>query len=211
MSRRESVRVNVMAVAIGAAALALVIGMSATLAADRGDALIRNTVRLSLVWYLAAVCQMLWLGPADWRAESQRGAIARWCWTWGLVCFWVHLAMAFHFFHGWSHQHAFERTRDVAGVGEGIFVSYLFTVVWTLDVTWWWAWPQRYAGRSVWIDRTLHAFMLFIVLNGTVVFETGAIRWAGVAGFLVLAVVWWRARGNGRAINRGEHGVSSAR
>jgi hypothetical protein len=45
------------------------------------------------------------------------------------------------------------------------------------------------------VDAVLHTFMLFIVFNGTVVYETGPIRWAGLTGFLLLAGVWWgRAR-----------------
>ncbi len=115
---------------------------------------------------------MLFLRPADWAIETPRGWAARWCWTWGLVCFLVHLAMAFHYFHHWSHAHAFERTREVSGVGEGIYVSYLFTWLWGADVAYWWLSPGGYAARSRWIDRTLQAFMLFIVINGTIVFET---------------------------------------
>lgn len=178
----------------GATLLALVLILSATLAADHGDALTRNTVRLSLAWYAAALCLMMRLEPADWRGETARGRLARWCWTWAVVVFLVHLAMAFHYFHHWSHAHAFETTRQASGVGEGIFVSYAFTWLWIADAAWWWIAPTRYAARSVWIGRALHAFMLFIVFNGMVVFETGAIRWAGVAMFLLLAGAWVSAR-----------------
>ena len=192
--RFGSVGLNLAAAALGLAVLAATVGLTMLLAADVGDLLIRNTVRLSLTWYMAAVCSMLFMGPADWAIETPRGWAARWCWTWGLLCFLVHLAMAFHFFHHWSHAHAFERTRQVSGVGEGIYVSYLFTWLWGADVAYWWLSPAGYAARSRWIDRTLQAFMLFIVINGTIVFETGAIRWAGVAGLVLLAGVWWASR-----------------
>ena len=112
--------------------------------------------------------------------------------------------MAFHFFHHWSHAHAFERTREVSGVGEGIYVSYLFTLLWAADVAWWWLRADRYAVRSVWIDRSLQAFMLFIVLNGTVVFESGPIRWAGLLGLAALSVAWWVAPGGRRSRQPGE-------
>jgi hypothetical protein len=60
-------------------------------------------------------------------------------------------------------------------------------VVWTADAAWWWLdWP-RYESRPVWLDRTLHGFLAFVVFNGTVVYETGFIRWAGVIVFVVLA------------------------
>jgi hypothetical protein len=211
--RSLSVGMNLAAVALGMAALAATLAFSAAFGSDVGDLLTRNTVRLSLVWYAAAVCLMLFLTPTDWaagtvgsgttRTSSARAEVARWCWTWGLICFLVHLAMAFHYFHHWSHAHAFERTRQVARVGEGIYVSYLFTVLWGADVAYWWLRPERYASRSPWIDRSLHAFMLFIVLNGTVVFESGPIRWAGLLGLAVLAVAWWVARGGRRSRRTG--------
>jgi hypothetical protein len=102
--------------------------------------------------------------------------------------------MAFHFYHHWSHADAFEHTRQVSGTGEGIFASYLFTWIWIADVIWWWFWPERFAARSLWIGRTLHAFMLFIVFNGMVVFESGVIRWAGIVMFVGLAAAWLRSR-----------------
>jgi hypothetical protein len=154
-----------------------------------GEALVRNTVRLSLAWYLAALCvrwrtpPRVWQTPApdsagsadasavDAERSASRLRLARGFWTWAVVVFLVHLAMAFHFYHGWSHARAFERTRQMSGYGEGVYVSYLFTLAWCADA------------------------MLFIVFNGTVVYETGPIRWAGLTGFLLLAGVWWgRAR-----------------
>ncbi|HVU88502.1 MAG TPA: hypothetical protein VHD36_14370 [Pirellulales bacterium] len=182
-------------VAGGAALVAATFLLTFAIAAEPGEMLTRNTVRLSLAWYAAALVLMMRLAPADWRAETYAGQVARWCWTWSIVCFWVHLGVAFHFYHGWSHAHAFEHTREVSGIGEGIYVSYLFTWLWTGDMLWWWARPNGYAARSVWIDRVLHAFMLFIVFNGMVVYESGLIRWAGLAMFAGLAAAWVMARG----------------
>ena len=103
--------------------------------------------------------------------------------------------MAFHYYHHWTHADAFEHTRRVSGNGEGIYVSYLFTWLWVADAIWWWVRPKQHADRSPWIDRGLHAFMLFIVFNGMVVFESGPIRWAGLLMFLVLPVAWLLSRG----------------
>jgi hypothetical protein len=85
----------------------------------------------------------------------------------------------------------------ISGVGEGLYVSYLFTAVWLADVAWWWLWPESYAGRSAWIGRLTHGFMLFVAFNGTVVYETGAIRYAGLvasAGLLIVAILRYRGR-----------------
>jgi hypothetical protein len=179
---------DVLAIVGGGGLLALVLLFSRFAAADYGDSLTRNTIRLSLAWYFAALVQMLWLSRSDWAAQTVRGRLARWSWTWGILVFLVHLAMAFHYFHGWSHADAFAHTREISGWGEGLYVSYAFTWLWAGDAFWWWLRPARYAARSPWIDRILHAFMLFIAFNGTVVFEEGAIRWAGVAGFVLLAI-----------------------
>jgi hypothetical protein len=155
-----------------------------------GAQLTRNTIRLSLAWYAAGLMWMVRLDSQEWTASTTRGQIARWCWTWGVVAFFVHLAMAFHFYHHWSHSHAFQHTREVSGFGEGIYFSYLFTLMWMVDTFWWWGFPARYAARPVWIDRILHTYMLFIILNGTIVFESGAIRWVSLAMFGVLVVAW---------------------
>lgn len=179
---------------VGLVILLVVILSTYAFASEVGDALTRNTVRLSLAWYTAAVLMMLRLSPDDWAVLTLRGRIARWCWTWGIVCFLVHLAMAFHFYHNWSHAHAFERTRQISGTGEGVYVSYLFTWLWIGDAVWWWARPRQYVERSPWIDRTLHAFMLFLVFNSMVVFETGPIRWAGWLLLLVLSAAWFASR-----------------
>jgi hypothetical protein len=121
--------------------------------------------------------------------------LARWCWTLAWAAYLVHLAMAFHHYHHWSHAHAVEHTRSVSGVGEGIYVSHCFTLLWTVDVAWWWLRPETRARRSAWVDRSLHGFMFFMVFNATVVYESGLIRWAGVALTAWLAVLLLTASG----------------
>jgi hypothetical protein len=154
-----------------------------------GDDLTRYTVRLSLLYYTAALTLMLRLRPAEWTAGGGRGRLARWCWTLAWAAFVVHLGMAFHHFHHWSHADAVRRTQEVSGFGPGVYVSDLFALAWTADVAAWWLRPAWYARRSPWVGRTLHAFMLFIVFNATIVFETGPIRWAGAALFAWLAAL----------------------
>jgi hypothetical protein len=183
-------RLDLVMLAGGAVVLGATVAASAGLAADHGELLTRNTIRLALAWYFAALLLMMRLNRADWRAATAAGRIARWCWTWGIACFLIHVGMAFQYYHHWSHADAFERTRQISGLGEGIYFSYLFAVVWTADAIWWWLAPVRYAERSVWIDRLLHGFMLFMVFNGMIVFESGPIRWAGALMFSVLAIAW---------------------
>jgi hypothetical protein len=161
--------------------------------ASAGDDVVRGTVRVSLVFYAVAVGLMFFLRPQEWNASGP-GQLARWCWSLAWAAYVVHVAAAFHFYHGWSHADAVRHTEEVSGFGPGIYVSHLFTALWTLDVAWWWLAPFRYAARPAWIGRTLHAFMAFIVFNGAVVYETGPIRWAGLAMFAVLGGLWLLAR-----------------
>ncbi len=168
---------------------------SALLAGDLGDSLTRNMIRLSLTWYAAALALMMFLGRDDWRAETRMGRAARWCWTWGVAAFLIHVLFAFHFIHHWSQAAALEHTRAVSGVGEGLYASYLFTVLWIADASYWWLVPRRYAARSIWCDRLLHGFMLFMVFNGAVVFAAGAIRWVSLAALAALGVLWIVSRG----------------
>jgi hypothetical protein len=156
---------------------------------DPGDFLIRATVRVALAFYLVAVAVMLRMSTGEWTAREGKGRVARRCWSLGCAAYLVHVGVAFHYAHDWSHDRAVRHVQDVSGVGEGLYASYLFTLLWTADVLFWWLRPVAYAGRSHWIDRLLYGFMAFMVFNATVVFEAGFIRWAGVAGFAVLGVL----------------------
>jgi hypothetical protein len=171
--------------------------LSATLAAPYlmgsakvGDDLTRFTIRLALVYYGLATGLSLWLWPWEWSPLSARGSLARWSWTLGWATYLVHLVMAFEHYHHWSHADAMRHTEHVSGFGPGIFFSHLFTLLWTGDVAYWWLWPQRYAVRAPWNGRLLHGYMAFVIFNATVVYETGPTRWAGIALFTALALVW---------------------
>src|SRR5262245_17013450 len=148
------------------------IGDSPTL----GDDLIRNTIRLALGYYAAALTLLLRATSIDWQKSSIIVRLARSCWTLAWITYLIHLAMAFHYAHGWSHADAMKHTEEVSGFGPGIFVSHLFTLVWTADVLAWWLVPEWYASRPAWVNWLLHIFMLFVVFNGTVIFESGLIR-----------------------------------
>jgi len=158
-----------------------------TQATDPGELLTRNSIRLALAYYALAIVFMLTLRPRDWAASSQRGRRARWCWTLALVAYLCHVGMAFHYYHGWSHAHAVAHTAERSGWGEGIYVSHIFGLLWTLDVLSWWLRPLGYADRPAWMGGLLHGFMVFMVFNGAVVYEPGPIRWVGAALFALLA------------------------
>ena len=116
-----------------------------------GEYLTRATVRVALAYYAAALALMLTLRPEEWVASTSRGRLARWCWALAWLTYAVHVGMAFHYYHHWSHADAVRHTRAVSGVGEGVYVSYLFSLVWALDVAWWWLRPAASAARPAWL------------------------------------------------------------
>ncbi len=158
---------------------------------DWGDVLTRASVWLALLGYLAGPCAAL-LG------QQHRGwqRTARWIYSAGLVAFLIHVAAAFHVFYGWSHATALiETTRETAEVtgvasGSGLYLNYLFTVLWIVDVIWWWrVGVVSFRRRSAWVNGVLHGFFLFMAFNATVIFEQGPVRWAGVLGSVALVIL----------------------
>jgi len=143
------------------------------------DVVTRQTARVAvLFWGLAAGAILL-----------RRREIGRWAWTLGCIAFVVHVVTAFDRMHGWSNSAAVRHVEEVSGFGWGLLVSYAFTALWVVDVCWWWLDRDGYDSREVWLDWGIHAFMAFIVFNGTVVYEPGFIRWIGLALFVVLGVL----------------------
>lgn len=163
---------------------------------ETGELLTRWTVRVAVASYFLAL--LIRLSRPQSTRRLQR---ARILWTLAYGVFVIHVACAFHFFHHWSHAAAFaetaRRTIAVVGiaVGAGVYVNYLFMLLWGLDVANWWRCglhgyerlPKRY-------HVPMQSFLAFIFLNGTIVFEPGFSRWLGIVGFSLLAVAYVRRR-----------------
>lgn len=170
-----------------------------------GELLTIWTIRIALLCYAACLAGWLTLHGDRW------GIVSRWLWTAGCLFFVIHVACAFHFYHGWSHQAAWlttaQQTEELIGwrYGDGIYFSYLFLLVWVIDVGWSWTRPGRGSlVRSVW-QAFVHAYLFFIAFNGAVVFEDGPIRWAGIIACLVLGLLGVRYVAlNSRRSNRGQ-------
>jgi hypothetical protein len=158
---------------------------------DWGDLLTRWTVRLALSLYVASLVL---------RLTSRRPpplAAARWAWTLGCGLYLLHVLCAFHFFHHWSQEAAYaataQQTATLVGLnwGGGLYINYVFTLVWLVDAVWWWS-PPVYLQRPWWVEWPVQGFLAFIAFNSTVVFATGAVRWAGAAAsMLLLGLIAW--------------------
>ena len=154
----------------------------------------------STIWSIrgAVACYFIALGMLLW--SQQRGKEctnrARGFWTMGCALCILHVLCAFHFFHHWSHaaawQHTAEQTRLVVGWewGNGLFFNYAFVLFWVVDVVYWWFRPREHGRRNGLLKWITHGFMLFIIINATIVFESGAIRWIATALFSGLLGVW---------------------
>jgi hypothetical protein len=156
-----------------------------------GELLITWSARAVVLFYLLRVAADVLI--AD---PVRRDRAARWAWTVGCAIYLLHVVFAFHFLHHWSHaaavEHAARRTFEVVGLefGAGIYVNYVFTLVWAADVALWW--QRSLEGKPVaplyyW---TLQAIFGFMMLNATVVF--GPAFWKWVAAVALVAIVGLR-------------------
>ena len=74
----------------------------------------------------------------------------------------------------------------------GIYVNYLFLLVWIGDATWWWWSPRSRERRPRAVAVAVHGFIFFIMVNGAVVFADGLARVVGLAAVSAVVVAWLR-------------------
>ncbi|HEY7475942.1 MAG TPA: hypothetical protein VH679_13070 [Vicinamibacterales bacterium] len=114
--------------------------------------------------------------------------------TIGLVLCLLHIVLAMGVVHHWSHAAAVRataaQTAAVYGLnwGGGVYVNYLFVLVWTLD-----AWLSR---RRDWLSDAppgrwaIRFFYAVVIVNAAVVFARGSMRMAGLALVASLLFAW---------------------
>jgi hypothetical protein len=159
---------------------------------SHGEVLTRVTVWVAVVGYATGSCVF-----ALSRRRPAWDRTARLAWTVGCAALLAHVAFAFHSFHGWSHGAAYRdtarQTAEVFGIdwGGGVYVNYALLVAWVLDVAWWWRGLDTYRRRPRLLVAAWQGFLIFIVLNATVVFGTTPVRWLGGAVCLGVLVAWW--------------------
>jgi hypothetical protein len=161
---------------------------------SRGEFLTRITIWFTLAAY--ALGATYFIAKRKWQWESA----ARLLWTAGCLSLFVHVAFAFHYYHGWSQASAYRETaRQTAEVfgfdwGGGLFINYVVMLGWAADVAWWWLKPENFRSRPRLLTVAWHIFLLFIFFNATVVFVDGPLRWIGMIFFAGLAILWWFRR-----------------
>lgn len=116
-------------------------------------------------------------------------------WTAGCILFLLHVWAAFQFRHYWSHSDAYHhtaaQTADVTGWnwGGGLYLNYLFTLLWVADAAS--DWRAFVTGRIVRprVRLAVRGFLAFMAVNATLVF--GPPGWwivAAITGAALLAM-----------------------
>jgi hypothetical protein len=146
------------------------------------------------------VATVAWaIGEALMRRTPGFDRWARSIWTVGITLALVHVFLAFQFVYAWDHDRAVAATvqQSVDRVGwgwrGGIYVNYLFLILWLADVCWWWLMPASRASRSTRIEAARFILFTFMFVNGAVVFASGIARLVGIASIsLVMFGMLWR-------------------
>ena len=98
-------------------------------------------------------------------------------------------------FHHGSQTLAFEstaqRTEQLLGIrfGAGLFVNYVFLIVWLVDALMAILLPVRYRRLQRLYVYATDGFLLFIAINGAIVFQTGWSRSIGVISLIFLLML----------------------
>ena len=130
------------------------------------------------VW-TARACAFLWLLSLAVANRSGREAASRRRWqvVWSAagILLGIHILVAFHFEHAWSHaaayRHTARQTADTIGLnwGGGLYFNYAVVAMWLADIFMLWsgrdAWRQSRTKRAI-VDW----FVTFMMVNATVVF-----------------------------------------
>jgi hypothetical protein len=144
----------------------------------------------------AAVFASIAVAVLCWAAAEALGS--RPAWTLGALFALVHALLAFAVFYNWSHEQArvstMRQTEALTGIAfaGGIYVNYVFLLVWLGDAAWWWVSPRSRADRPRVMAIAVHGFIFFIMVNGAVVFADGLARILGIAAVSIVAVAWLR-------------------
>lgn len=172
---------------------------------SKGEFFTRFTIWVTLAAYSVGLA-LLALSRKKQRLEQS----ARLAWTIACLSLLIHIACAFHFYHEWSQDSAYQetarQTAEVFGLnwGGGLYINYALMLGWIADVVWWWRGLDGYRRRPAALVAIWQGFLMFIFFNATVVFETGPLRYTGLFLCLGLCLLWWRSAASGSASKPGD-------
>jgi hypothetical protein len=151
-----------------------------------------STIWLSMILFVAGEA-----GKRFGRTDST----SRWsrrAWTIGVVLCAIHMSIAMAVRYGWSHQDAVRATTAQAAAvygfswNGGLYVNYVFLLIWAGETAWWRIAPRTYRSRGAALVWLLRAFYFTIIVNAVVVFARPVMRPLGMVLIAALAVTWIR-------------------
>ena len=168
-------------------------------------------IRLAMVCLVGTLalrlCHAWWPTDANPESNTKKNSgtstireCAKSLWLIGSFFSLFHAIAAMGFFHDWLPINAYEdtarQTKELLGVaiGFGLYFNYAFVLIWMLDAFWWTASEKYYERRPRWLHRLIYGFIIFIAINGVIVFESGWIRWTGVGCLVALFALYWLGR-----------------
>ena len=165
---------------------------------------------LTIVRGTMVLATVAWaVGEVLMRRSASADRRARVAWTIGVALALLHVILAFEFVYSWNHDAAVKvtahQTADLVGWEwrGGIYINYIFLLLWLADVSWWWAAPASHAARSVRLERARLVLFAFMVFNGAVVFASATTRVVGVAAVAAALI-------GSRAVRRQGHSQPGA-
>ena len=151
------------------------------------------TIRISMILMVIVLA-------AEMRGAKATSPAFALLWFSGALLALAHSIGAMMTFHHGSQLAAFEstaqQTEQLLGFrfGAGLYVNYLFVVVWLADAACRLLLPKRYPGFPNWYRYGVTGFLVFIAINGAIVFQAGWTRYAGIGCLLFLGGLAWTKR-----------------
>ena len=150
------------------------------------------TIWLSMILFVAGEA-----GKRFARAE-RRSLWPVWAWAVGVVLCAVHMVIAMAVRYGLSHRDAVRGTAEQAaavyGIGwsGGLYVNYVFLLIWAGETAWWATSPRTYLSRGAILEWSLRTFYFVIIFNAVVVFARPMMRPVGMLLIAALVATWVR-------------------
>ena len=163
-------------------------------ASDSSDPRIRDSAfAVVIMWPVAAAGLLLHrINPAKFAAARTS---VRFLYSFVFSLMILHIAVAFHLGHAWSHDAAYEHTERAGGFGAGVYVNEFFLLLWLVELIWMWSSFDSYLRRPAWLNALILGFMGFIYINAAFVFATNFTRIVSAFAMAVSCCFVWRVRG----------------
>ena len=160
----------------------------------------------------ALICMVLFFAMriSNRKLQGTTLELAKSAWLIGSLLSLLHGLATMAYYHQFQHALAYQdtaqQTEQAIGVavGIGIWLNYLFIIVWILDALWMNGLAKGYFSRLRAFNWMIYGFLGFIAFNGAIVFESGPVRWVGILAILVLVVIW-KTRDRSRSGPRSRH------